>query len=51
MFKKLIFGLSLWLLASILSFGANLQDGANAYNKGEYKTALPIFEDLEKRRC
>ena len=49
MFKKLIFGLSLWLFATTLSFGANFDDGVNAYEKGDYKTALTIFEDLAKK--
>ena len=49
MFKKIIFGLSLWLFATTLSFGANFDDGVNAYEKGDYKTALTIFEDLAKK--
>ena len=49
MFKKLIFGLSLWLFATTLSFGANFDDGLNAAEKGDYKTALTIFEDLAKK--
>ena len=49
MFKKLIFGLSLWLFATTLSFGANFDDGLNAAEKGDYKTALSIFEDLAKK--
>ena len=49
MFKKLIFGLSLWLFATTLSFGANFDDGVNAYEKGDYKTALTIFEDLASK--
>ncbi|MFB1032782.1 MAG: sel1 repeat family protein, partial [Aliarcobacter cryaerophilus] len=49
MFKKLIFGLCLWLFATTLSFGANLQDGYSAYEKGDYKTAFIIFEDLAKK--
>ena len=49
MFKKLIFGLSLWLFATTLIFGANLQDGYSAYEKGDYKVALTIFEDLAKK--
>ena len=46
MIKKLIFGLSLWLFATTLSFGANFYDGLNAAEKGDYKTAFTIFEDL-----
>ena len=49
MFKKLIFGLSLWLFATTLSFGANFQEGWSAIEKGDYKTALSIFEDLAKK--
>ena len=49
MFKKLIFGLSLWLFATTLIFGANFQDGVNAVNKGDYKAALAIFEDLSSK--
>src|SRR5574344_1266631 len=49
MFKKLIFGLCLWLFATTLSFGANLQDGVNAIEKGDYKTAFTIFEDLASK--
>ena len=49
MFKKIIFGLCLWLFATTLSFGANFQDGANAIEKGDYKTAFTIFEDLAKK--
>lgn len=49
MFKKIIFGLSLWLFATTLSFGANFQDGVNAYEKGDYKTAFTIFEDLASK--
>ena len=49
MFKKLIFGLSLWLFATTLSFGANFQDGVNAIEKGDYKTAFTIFEDLASK--
>ena len=49
MFKKLIFGLSLWLFATTLSFGANFYDGLNAAEKGDYKTAFTIFEDLAKK--
>ena len=43
MFKKIIFGLSLFVT---LGFGATLDDAYNAYEKGDFKTALPIFEDL-----
>ena len=43
MIKKLI--LSLGLVAT-LSLGASLDDGINAYGKGDFKTALPIFEEL-----
>ena len=49
MIKKLIFGLSLWLFATTLSFGANFQDGVNAIEKGDYKTAFTIFEDLASK--
>ena len=49
MFKKIIFGLSLWLFATTLSFGANFDDGVNAIEKGDYKTALSIFEDLASK--
>ena len=49
MIKKLIFGLSLWLFATTLSFGANFQDGVNAIEKGDYKTAFIIFEDLASK--
>ena len=49
MFKKIIFGLSLWLFATTLSFGANFYDGLNAAEKGDYKTAFIIFEDLAKK--
>ncbi len=49
MFKKIIFGLCLWLFATTLSFGANLQDGYSAYEKGDYKTAFIIFEDLASK--
>ena len=49
MFKKIIFGLSLWLFATTLIFGANFQDGVNAVNKGDYKAALAIFEDLSSK--
>lgn len=43
MIKKLIFGL--WLVAT-LSFGATLEDGINAAQKGDYKRAFTIFEDF-----
>ena len=49
MFKKLIIGLCLWLFATTLIFGANLQDGYSAYEKGDYKTAFIIFKDLAKK--
>ena len=49
MFKKLIFGLCLWLFATTLSFGANLQDGYSAYMKGDLKTAFIIFEELAEK--
>ena len=49
MFKKLIFGLSLWLFATTLSFGANFDDGYSAIEKGDYKTAFTIFEDLAEK--
>ncbi len=49
MFKKIIFGLCLWLFATTLSFGANLQDGYSAIEKGDYKTAFTIFEDLASK--
>ena len=43
MVKKMIFSLG---LVATLSFGANLFIGMVAYEKGDYKTALPIFEEL-----
>ncbi|WP_164699297.1 tetratricopeptide repeat protein, partial [Aliarcobacter skirrowii] len=49
MFKKLIFGLCLWLFATTLIFGANFDDGYSAIEKGDYKTAFTIFEDLAKK--
>ena len=49
MFKKLIFGLSFWLFATTLSFGAKIDDGYSAYEKGDYKTAFTIFEDLASK--
>ena len=49
MFKKLIFGLSLWLFATTLSFGANFDDGYSAIEKGDYKTAFTIFEEFAKK--
>ncbi|MDK2071119.1 sel1 repeat family protein, partial [Aliarcobacter butzleri] len=41
--KKLIVSLG---LALTLSFGATLDEGVKAANKGDYKTALQIFEAL-----
>ena len=41
--KKLIVSLG---LALTLSFGATLDEGAKAFEKGDYKTALQIFEEL-----
>ena len=41
--KKLIVSLG---LALTLSFGATLDEGVKAFQKGDYKTALSIFEDL-----
>ena len=41
--KKLIVSLGLILT---LSFGATLDEGLKAVNKGDYKTALQIFEEL-----
>ena len=46
MIKKLILSLS---LVATLSFGATIFDGAIAYEKGDLKTALPIFEDLASK--
>ena len=46
MFKKIIFGLSLLVT---LGFGATLDDAYNAYEKGDYKTAFTIFEDLASK--
>ena len=44
--KKLIVSLG---LALTLSFGATLDEGVKAANKGDYKTALIIFEDLASK--
>ena len=41
--KKLIVSLG---LALTLSFGATLDEGAKALEKGDYKKALIIFEEL-----
>ncbi len=41
--KKLIFSLG---LALTLSFGATLDEGVEAFEKGDYKKALIIFEEL-----
>ena len=41
--KKLIVSLGLILT---LSFGATLDEGVEAFEKGDYKTALQIFEEL-----
>ena len=41
--KKLIVSLG---LALTLSFGATFNEGVEAFEKGDYKTALSIFEDL-----
>ena len=43
MFKKLIFGLSLFVT---LGFGATFDDALEALNKKEYKLAFSIFEDI-----
>ena len=50
MFKKLIFGLSLWLFATTLSFGANFDDGVNAYEKGDlyHVSAILLVEYYDK---
>ena len=44
--KKLIVSLG---LALTLSFGATLDEGVEAFKKGDYKTALIIFEDLASK--
>ncbi|MCT7541894.1 tetratricopeptide repeat protein, partial [Aliarcobacter cryaerophilus] len=44
--KKLIVSLG---LALTLSFGATLDEGVEAFEKGDYKTALIIFEDLASK--
>ena len=36
----------MWLFATTLSFGAKIDDGYSAYEKGDFKTAFMIFEDL-----
>ena len=41
--KKLIVSLG---LALTLSFGATFNEGVEAFEKGDYKTALQIFEEL-----
>ena len=41
--KKLIVSLG---LALTLSFGATFNEGVEAFEKGDYKTALQIFEAL-----
>ncbi|WP_323660234.1 tetratricopeptide repeat protein [Aliarcobacter butzleri] len=41
--KKLIVSLG---LALTLSFGATFDEGVEAFEKGDYKTALQIFEEL-----
>jgi TPR repeat protein len=46
MVKKIILGFGIF---ATLLFGANLQDGYNAIEKGDYKTAFAIFEDLAKK--
>ncbi|WP_206442815.1 tetratricopeptide repeat protein [Aliarcobacter cryaerophilus] len=43
MFKKLIFGLG---VVTTLLFGATLEDGVNAANKGDFKTAFTIWQDF-----
>ena len=45
MFKKLIFGLGVF---TSLLLEASFDDGVNAYNKGDLKTAFTIFEDFAK---
>ena len=44
--KKLIVSLG---LALTLSFGATFNEGVEAFEKGDYKTALIIFEDLASK--
>ena len=44
--KKLIVSLG---LALTLSFGTTYNEGVEAANKGDYKTALIIFEDLASK--
>ena len=44
--KKLIVSLG---LALTLSFGATLDEGKKAFDKGDYNTALIIFEDLASK--
>ena len=46
MFKKLIFGLGIF---TTLLFGAKLVDAKSAYNKGDFKTAFIILEDLASK--
>ncbi len=46
MFKKLIFGLGIF---TTLLFGAKLVDAKSAYNKGYFKTAFIILEDLASK--
>ncbi|MCT7481583.1 tetratricopeptide repeat protein [Aliarcobacter cryaerophilus] len=46
MVKKIILGFGIF---ATLLFGATLQDGLNAFEKGDYKTAFTIFEDLAKK--
>ena len=41
--KKLIVSLG---LALTLSFGTTLDEGVEAFEKGDYKTALTVFEEL-----
>ena len=45
MFKKIIFGLSLWLFATTLSFGANFDDGLNPdYAIGKFQSKQTYYK-------
>ena len=44
--KKLIVSLG---LALTLSFGSTFDEGVEAANKGDYKTALTVFEELASK--
>ena len=46
MIKKLILSLGIFIT---LSFGATIIDWVIAYEKGDFKTAFPIFEDLASK--